>query len=97
MPHVDETASTRRRQDRNGGKRHYESRTVASYAYKRANWLVLRIFGCRWVQLVSSEVAGQVPDCVFPLIGAEVQPLVLAGEAVAPVLVEVVVADHGAQ
>jgi hypothetical protein len=49
-----------------------------------------------WVRLVSSE-GGSGPECVIALRGAGVEPLVLAGEVVAPVFVEVAVADHCAQ
>jgi hypothetical protein len=49
-----------------------------------------------WVRLVSNE-GGSGPECVIALRGAGVEPLVLAGEVVAPVFVEVAVADHCAQ
>jgi hypothetical protein len=48
---------------------------------------------CNRVQLLWSEVVHQVPSVYCPLLGAGVEPLVLAGEVEAPVLSEVAVAD----
>ena len=49
----------------------------------------------RWVRLVWSEGSGT--ECVLALGCAGVEPLVFAGQVVAPVVVVVAVGDDGAQ
>jgi len=59
--------------------------------------LVGRHHVAAWVQLFWSEIARSGSECVLSLLGAGVEALVFAGEVEAPVLLEVAVADHGAE